>query len=97
VIAGLNEPALFWLDGHYSGGVTEKADIETPIMKELEYIFTHPVKNHLILIDDARLFIGKRDYPTLEVVRDLTAKHMKDFSFTVQDDILIIINNIFFA
>jgi hypothetical protein len=97
VIAGLNEPALFWLDGHYSGGVTEKADIETPIMKELECIFTHPIKNHLILIDDARLFIGKRDYPTLEVIRDFTAKHLKDFSFTVQDDILIIINNIFVA
>ncbi|WP_298352377.1 hypothetical protein [Runella sp.] len=53
---------LFWLDGHYSGAVTGKSDLNTPIMKELAAIFSHAL-HHVVLIDDARLFTGENDYP----------------------------------
>ncbi len=59
-------PCLFWLDGHYSGGVTAQAALDTPILAELQTILDHPVKTHVILIDDARLFNGTADYPTLD-------------------------------
>jgi len=33
IMPQLKAPALFWLDGHYSGGSTAKGDMETPIKK----------------------------------------------------------------
>jgi hypothetical protein len=60
----LGSPCLFWLDAHYSGGLTGKADIETPIRRELEAILSHS-RSHTILIDDANCFDGTHDYPKL--------------------------------
>ena len=70
ILEKLNQPALFWLDGHFSGGITAKAEIETPILNEVKKILEHPIKSHLILIDDARLFNGERDYPTHEELKN---------------------------
>lgn len=66
LLATINEPTLFWLDGHYSAGITASADIKTPISAELKAIFSHPIKRHVILIDDARCFDGTSDYPFLD-------------------------------
>jgi len=92
LIRDINLPCIFWLDGHYSGGITAKASSETPIIRELTTIFNHPVKNHVILIDDARLFIGKRDYPTMEELKDLLDKFLSHYHFEVKDDVIIIFN-----
>ena len=32
-------PAIFWLDGHYSAGITAMGEQATPIFKELTHIF----------------------------------------------------------
>lgn len=66
ILKTLNTPALFWLDGHYSGGMTAKGDSETPISAELSAILEHKLLNHVILIDDARHFDGTNNYPFLE-------------------------------
>src|SRR5829696_283483 len=39
-IKTINEPCLFWLDGHYSGGITAKGTLITPIKNELTHILT---------------------------------------------------------
>jgi hypothetical protein len=65
VVKVLDAPALFWLDGHYSGGITAKGAMECPVFAELDHIFKSAIKNHVILIDDARLFVGANDYPTI--------------------------------
>jgi len=65
IVAKLQEPALFWLDGHYSGGSTAKGGLETPVSAELQAILASPVKGHVILIDDVRCFDGSHDYPHL--------------------------------
>jgi len=62
----INKPVLFWLDGHYSSGITASAKTHTPISAELQAILSHSVKKHVILIDDARCFDGRNDYPRLE-------------------------------
>ena len=35
----IQQPALFWLDGHYSGKITARGLKDTPIREELEHIF----------------------------------------------------------
>ncbi len=55
ILEKLNQPATFWLDGHYCGGAMI-ADSPIPIIDELSLISAHPIKNHTILIDDVRLF-----------------------------------------
>jgi hypothetical protein len=87
ILRSLREPALFWLDAHYSGGVTARAKKEIPIVEELTAILAHPVKDHVILVDDARGFInGATDYPTLDMVQGLVAG--TGFMFEVCDDVI---------
>lgn len=63
----INAPTIFWLDGHYSsefkGVQTAKGIKDCPILEELEPILKSSF-NHIILIDDARMFKGENDYPT---------------------------------
>lgn len=92
-IKDIREKCLFWLDGHYSGGVTSKADLETPILAELQTVFSHPVKDHLVMIDDARLFVGTRDYPTIEELKKYISDFAKGYSLTVKYDIVFIYND----
>ncbi len=54
VLSEIDAPATFWLDGHYSSGITARGDSNTPILKELEAIAKHSIKTHTILIDDIR-------------------------------------------
>lgn len=65
----INAPATFWLDAHYSGGNTAKGSTLSPILKELKSIGNHPIKNHVILIDDVRQFGSYEfDYVTLDQI-----------------------------
>ena len=88
ILEHLYEPCIFWLDAHYSEGITVKGDKETPILDELERIFSHPIDGHVILIDDARFFTGKNDYPSLEEVKTLIVNRYPDYVFSVKDDII---------
>lgn len=88
VLAKIDAPALFWLDAHYSEGITAYSGTETPIMQELELIFGHPVREHILMIDDARCFDGTHDYPTIREVRELILSHRPDWHFEVSVDII---------
>jgi hypothetical protein len=87
VLPQIKEPALFWLDGHYSGGVTAKGDKECPILEELDAIFSSNFE-HIILIDDARCFIGQNDYPTISELRKFVFNRKSNLFFEVKDDII---------
>jgi hypothetical protein len=88
ILSALAEPALFWLDAHYSGEGTGKGELETPVLKELKCILDHPIKRHVILIDDARLFEGRDGYPRTAELKDFLDRHGPDKQFIVQDDII---------
>jgi len=66
LVRQLKSPALFWLDGHYSGGETARSVLDTPISAELHSILESPVRNHVVLVDDVRCFDGKHGYPFLD-------------------------------
>jgi hypothetical protein len=87
ILAELREPALFWLDGHYSGGITARGDEDTPVRKELHAILDHPIRQHVILIDDARDFNGG-EYPTIAEIAETVRSHPSGYEFDVRDDII---------
>ena len=89
VLKELNEPAVFWLDGHFSAGQTAKADLNTPIIAELDQVLKHRIRDHVVLIDDARLFNGRDDYPTLDFLKTQLAR-VGHFSIAVEDDVIAI-------
>lgn len=78
---------LFWLDGHYSGGDTARGKQETPIIDELQHIKISG-DNHVILIDDARLFQGANDYPKIETLESSVRGLWPGNVFDVRDDII---------
>lgn len=88
VLTQVQEPCLFWLDAHYSGEGTALGDQETPLLAELDCIFDHMVRNHVILIDDARCFDGRGTYPALAEIEALVRKHRPAWVCKVQDDII---------
>ncbi len=86
VLAGIRRPSLFWLDAHYSGGLTGRAELETPIRRELEAILSHPYR-HTILIDDANCFDGTHDYPQIAWI-ETVARERGGYSLSVSDNII---------
>ncbi|MBU1557987.1 hypothetical protein KKC45_03435 [Patescibacteria group bacterium] len=92
ILKEIKKPCLFWLDAHYSSGITARGNLDTPIIKELEIILNSPVKNHVILIDDARCFIGENDYPTLNELESFIKEKSSYTKFEVKDDIIRIYN-----
>ena len=89
IMTDINEPCLFWLDAHYSGGSTAKGPQDTPIMQELQCLLNHGFADrHIILIDDASCFIGKNDYPTVKQLREYILTQKPNWNFEVENDII---------
>ncbi len=88
IIKLLDQPAIFWLDGHYSAGETAKGDKECPIFEELDCIFINNHFKHVLLIDDARCFNGQGDYPTIENLTEYIKSKNNQYQLEVKDDII---------
>ena len=85
-------PTTFWLDGHYSGGVTAGRKTDPPIVQELSIIAARECSDDdVILIDDARLFGWRRGYPRVSRVRAVAKDFWPDHEFSVESDILRIV------
>ena len=91
ILSKIESQCLFWLDAHYSGKNTSKTEVETPIINELRCIINHPIKNHIILIDDANKFTGQNDYPTIKEIKKMYS-HDDDKMIYINDNIIIIHN-----
>lgn len=94
IIKKINKPYVFWLDAHYSGGITSKSLKETPIMQELKSILKNKIRNHVILIDDARFFTGDNDYPTFKEVKTFVKEFLPKHKINIENDIIMIIPKI---
>jgi hypothetical protein len=91
VLGEIGHPALFWLDGHYCGGLSAQADRSTPIVQELKYVFGHSVKGHVMVIDDARLFTGQGGYPDLEYIRKTFGPDATGYTMDVKSDMIFLV------
>jgi hypothetical protein len=89
LMSKIQNRAIFWLDGHYSAGITAKGKKECPIYEELDAIFGSNI-DHILLIDDARLFIGEKDYPTIEELSKYILKYRNKSTIKIQDDVICV-------
>lgn len=88
LVKNIKKPYVFWLDAHYSGGITAKGSKETPILKELQTISNSKIKDHIILIDDAREFTRSNDYPSIKKLRDFVTKKFPNYKVVIKNDII---------
>jgi len=65
IIGLLNQPTLFWLDAHFSGGDTEGGSF-VPTTSEIITISGNMKASHIIAIDDMINFNGENGYPTVK-------------------------------
>ncbi len=86
VVAQLDRPAVFWLDAGYYGVDLTKGDLSR-LLTELRAILSSSVREHIVLMDDARMFVGtdrkftasqlvawiEREFPDrkVEIARDI--------------------------
>lgn len=59
ILKEFQQPAVFFLDGHYSHGPTGRGSKDTPLLEELQAIDEHN-QDSLIIIDDCCMF-GKNE------------------------------------
>ena len=91
ILNDIDAPAVFWLDGHYSRSTTGRGAADTAIVAELTRIFEHPIKEHVILIDDARDFLGINGYPTIKALHRFVRAH-SPYRMRVSNDIIRLYN-----
>jgi hypothetical protein len=89
LVGGITYPCLFWLDGHWCGGETARAETETPLRAELQTVLAR-TEPDVILIDDARL-LGTRGYPTVETVARLAGQAVPRRTLQISHDIARIV------
>jgi len=88
LVGHLPPRTLFWLDGHYSWGITSRGRTDTPIREELATILAIPEeRHHILLIDDVRDF-GSGDYPAIEEIQRAILAAWPGYRVTIEDDIL---------
>lgn len=66
----IDQPAIFYLDAHYSAGSTARGREDTPIMRELDVILSNLQLPHVIIIDDLLSFQKDPAYPRPAELRD---------------------------
>lgn len=86
----------FWLDGHYSAGVTFQGNTDCPITYELSCIEENLANfsSVTILIDDVRCFLPEnnyKDYPSIEYLVDWARRNK--MTWRIEHDIFIIKKN----
>ena len=88
ILLEINEPVIFWLDGHYSEGVTASGETKCPIFQELDAIFNRNEFNHILLIDDARCFDGEGDYPSISQLIEYVQRKNENYQVEIKNDII---------
>jgi FkbM family methyltransferase len=94
IVPSLKQPCIFWLDAHWSGGMTYGESQECPLLEELQIINDSECE-HFILIDDARLFLCPppnphriEEWPTIDAVTSLLNSGRSRYTVIVEDVIV---------
>lgn len=83
----------FWLDGHYSGGITHQGPTDCPVREELQNVESNLSRYErvAVLIDDVRCFDPSipeyADYPSLDFLVDWARKN--GLAWHIEHDIFV--------
>lgn len=85
----VNDRCVFWLDGHYGGGIMARGKKDVPIVEEINAILAHPVHGHVILIDDLGIFERAQDgTPSTAALEELVRDKDPSCSFVTEDNMI---------
>jgi hypothetical protein len=90
ILESLNRPALFWLDAGYYGWAGLQGDKQR-LTTELEAILGHRIREHVILMDDARGLNGQNGAPTVDQLKQRIETAFPGRGFSVEYDILRVV------
>jgi hypothetical protein len=91
LLPNLHSKAIFWLDGHYSAGLTARGSTDCPIFAELKSIASLCKVPFVVLIDDARCFGHDKDYPSLQELEAFVGGLMPGYTMGVNNDIICLV------
>lgn len=91
IVRELHESALFWLDGHYSGGITARGQSNTPVVQELESVLRFPEYRHVVVIDDVHCFGTEDGYPTMTELRHIVHQRNPVLRMIVANNMIAIL------
>ena len=97
LLSKIDEKVTFYLDAHdldYPGIEKNKYEIieECPIIRELETIKNHNIKNHTIMIDDLRMFENNYGWAsgyeiTIDVIKNKILEINSNYKFIFEEGI----------
>jgi hypothetical protein len=94
ILNQLDDNAMFWLDGHYSGFDTGGVENECPVLDEIKII--SKCKDATVLIDDARCFLGPpppphkpAHWPGITEIFACLKQYFPQHYATIVDDVII--------
>ncbi len=89
VLENIDEPAVIFLDAHYSGGTTARGEEDTPLLKELDIVGRRHHED-IIIIDDTSFLGSKGGSEPTEPVSDddVWPAFVYDWSNTTAADVL---------
>ena len=90
LLKSFTAPVLFWLDAGYYGWAGLQGDKQR-LTTELEAILRHPVKEHVVLMDDARGLNGQNGAPTVAELKQRIEAEFPWRKVEVKHDILRIV------
>ena len=77
LLENINEQSTFWIDSHNEN--------DCPILKELEILSKHKIKNHILLIDDMRMFgTASHEFITLNQIIKSIKKINPDYQISYE-------------
>lgn len=100
IVQQLDGASFFWLDAHWSGGITYGENDECPLLEELSIINKSSFEN-FILIDDARLFTSPpmpphriEQWPDITTVLNALHSGEKERYIVIIEDVIIAVPKI---
>lgn len=92
IMKQIKSNVLFWLDGHYSHGITSMGEKPCPIYEEISAINSvkYAAVNYSIFIDDAKSFGFEPEYPSINDLKACIGQYFPEKEVYISNNIVIV-------
>lgn len=90
LLRSLSARKLIWLDAHFSGGITARGSVTTPIVRELAAVRASYRPGDVLLIDDFSSFTGTDDYPDVGALKAIIKEVDSSLQVHIVDDVVCV-------